>query len=109
MVKDIDDYLLTGFNEGKFITKVRLFSQSKTVGMQGYIKPNKRDFDPSCTYCMLALIISRWMTHRKQYLNEQLQMQKIQKKHNEVAISNIAARGDDLKDKGQTVNNKLMN
>ena len=36
-------------------------------------------------------------------------VESLEKEHNEVAISNIVARGDDLKEKGKTVNNILMN
>ena len=47
MVKDVDGYLLTGSIKIKFIVKVRPFSSAKTVEMQDYIKPTKRDFNPS--------------------------------------------------------------
>ena len=47
MVKDIDGYLLTESIKRKFIVKVLPFSLAKTVDMQDYIKPTKREFDPS--------------------------------------------------------------
>ena len=47
IVKDIDGYLLTESVRRKFIVKVRPFSSAKTLHMQDYIKPTKRDFDPS--------------------------------------------------------------
>ena len=43
MVKDVDGYLLTGFINRKFIVKVRLFSSAKTIDMEDYRKPTKRD------------------------------------------------------------------
>ena len=45
MVKDVDGYLLTGSNR-KFIVKVRPFSSAKTIGMEDYTKPTKREFNP---------------------------------------------------------------
>ena len=47
MVKDIDGYLLTESIKRPFIVKVLPFSLAKTVDMQDYIKPTKREFDPS--------------------------------------------------------------
>ena len=46
MVKDVDGYLLTGFINRKFIVKVRPFSSAKTIDMEDYTKPTKRDFNP---------------------------------------------------------------
>ena len=43
MVKDVDGYLLTGFINKKFIVKVRPFSSAKTIDMEDYRKPTKRD------------------------------------------------------------------
>ena len=46
MVKDVDDYLLTGSINGNFIIKARPFSSPKTIEMEDYTKPTKRDFNP---------------------------------------------------------------
>ena len=46
MVKDIDGYLLTGSINRKFIVKVRPFLPAKTIDMEDYTKPTKRDFNP---------------------------------------------------------------
>ena len=46
MVKDVDGYLLTGSINRKFIVKVRLVSSAKTIDMENYTKPTKRDFNP---------------------------------------------------------------
>ena len=46
MVKDVDDYLLTGSINRKFIVKARPFSSAKTTDMEDYAKPTKRDFNP---------------------------------------------------------------
>ena len=43
MVKDVDGYLLTGSIKRKFIVKVRPFSSAKTIGIEDYRKPTKRD------------------------------------------------------------------
>ena len=46
MVKDVDGYLLTGSINKKFVAKVRTFSSAKTIDMEDYTKPTKRDFNP---------------------------------------------------------------
>ena len=46
MVKNVDEYLLTGSLNSKPIVKVRPFSSSKTSDMSNYIKPTKKDFNP---------------------------------------------------------------
>ena len=46
MIKDVDDYLLTGSLNRKYIVKVRPFSSAKTSDMEYSITPTKRDFDP---------------------------------------------------------------
>ena len=44
-VKDVDRYLLIASINRKFILKIRPFSSAKTLDMQDYIKPTKREFD----------------------------------------------------------------
>ena len=46
MVKDVDDDLLGGSINRNFIVKVRPFSSAKTIDMEDYTKPTKRDFNP---------------------------------------------------------------
>ena len=43
MVKDVDGYLLTGSINSEFIVKLRPFSSAKTIDMEDYTKPTKRD------------------------------------------------------------------
>ena len=45
MVKDVHGYLLTGSIYRKFIAKLRPFSAVKTIDMENYTKPTKRDFN----------------------------------------------------------------
>ena len=46
MVQDVDGYLLTGSINRKFIVKVKPFSSAKTINMEDYTKPTKRNFKP---------------------------------------------------------------
>ena len=46
MVKHVDGYLLTRSINRAFIVKLRLFSSAKTIDMEDYTKPTKRDFNP---------------------------------------------------------------
>ena len=47
MVKDVDGYLLTASIDRKYIAKVRTFCSAKTIDMKNFVKPTKRDFNPS--------------------------------------------------------------
>ena len=89
MVKDIDGYLLTGSIKRKFIVKVRPFSSAKTLDMQDYIKPTKRDFDQ---FLYLLYVGNNGLS-----LEDTLEAtskriiataESLIKEHNEVAISN---------------------
>ena len=89
MVKDIDGYLLTGSIKRKFIVKVRPFSSAKTLDMQDYIKPTKRDFD-QFLYLLyvgnngLSLEDTPEATSKRVIATAE----SLKKEHNEVAISN---------------------
>ena len=87
MVKDIDDYLLTG----DFIVKVRPFSSAETVDMQDYIKPTKRDFGPSL-HLLHAGIHDLSQEDTPEAISKRIiaTAGSLKKKHNEVSISNIS-------------------
>ena len=95
MVKDIDDYLLTGSIKRKFIVKVQPFSSVKTVGMRDYIKPAKRDFDPSL-YLLHVGTNDLWLEDTPLAISKQIIVtaKSLKNEHNEVAILNIVARGE---------------
>ena len=83
MVKDIDGYLLTG----DFIVKVRLFSSAKTVDMQDYIKPTKRDFGPSLLLLHVGINdLSQKDTPEAISKRIIATAESLKKKHNEVSI-----------------------
>ena len=46
MVKDVNGYLQTGSINRKFTVRVRAFSSAKTIDMEDYTKPTKRDLNP---------------------------------------------------------------
>ena len=58
---------------------------------------------------MLALMISS-LEDKPEAIPKRIiaTAESLKKEHNEVAISNIAVRGDDLKDKGKTLSNILI-
>ena len=109
MVKDIDGYLLTGSIKIKFIGQVRPYSSSETVDMQDYVKPTKRDFDPFL-YILHDGTNDLWLEVTLEAISKRIiaTAESLIKEHNEVVISNIAARGDDLKEKGKTLGNILI-
>ena len=87
MVKDIDGYLLTG----DFIVKVRPFSLAKTVDMQDYIKPTKRDFGPSLHLLHVGINdLSQEDTPEAISKRIIATAESLKKKHNEVSIWNIS-------------------
>ena len=109
MMKDVDGYLLTGSINRKFIVKVRPFSSAKTIDMEGYTKPTKRDFNPDLYIIHVGtndlsldgtpeVISSRIIDTAKSLMTEK----------NKVVISNIAPRGDKYKEKGEILS-KVLN
>ena len=109
MVKDVDGYLLTGSINGNFIVKVRPFSSAKTIDMEDYTKPTKRDFNPDLYIIHVGtndlslddtpeVISSRIIGTAKSVMTEK----------NKVVISNIVPRGDKYKEKGEILS-KVLN
>ena len=109
MVKDVDGYLLTGPINRKFIVKVRPFSSAKTIDMEDYTKPTKRDFNPDLYIIHVGtndlslddtpeVISSRIIDTAKSLMTEK----------NKVVISNIVPRGDKYKEKGEILS-KVLN
>ena len=98
MVKDVDGYLWTGSIKRKFIVKVRPFSSARTVDMQVYIKPTKRDFVPSL-YLLHVGTNDLLLEDTPKAISKRIiaTPESLKEEHDEVAISDIVARGDDLK------------
>ena len=109
MVKDVDGYLLTGSIKRKFIMKVRPLSSARTVDMQVYIKSTKCDFDPSL-YLLHVGTNDLLLEDTPEAISKRIiaTAESLKKEHDEVAISDIVARGDDLKKKGKTLSNILI-
>ena len=109
MVKDVDGYLLTGSIKRKFIMKVRPLSSVRTVDMQVYIKSTKCDFDPSL-YLLHVGTNDLLLEDTPEAISKRIiaTAESLKKEHDEVAISDIVARGDDLKEKGKTLSNILI-
>ena len=97
MVKDIGGYLLTGSIKRKIVVKLRPFSSAKTVDMQDYIKPPKREFDPSL-YLLHVGTNDLLLEDTLEVISKRITAtaESLKKEHNEVAISNIVVRWDDL-------------
>ena len=102
MVKDVDGYLLTGSNNSKFTVERRHFSFAKTIDIEDYTKPTKRDFNPDLyklhvgtNYLSLdetpEVILTRIIDTAKPLMTE----------NTKVIFSNIALRGDKYKEKGK--------
>ena len=109
MVKDVDGYLLTGSINRKFIVKVRPFSSAKTIDMEDYTKPTKRDFNPDLYIIHVGtndlslddtpeVISSRIIDTAKSLMTEK----------SKVVISNIVPRGDKYKEKEEILS-KVLN
>ena len=89
--------------------KVLPFSSTKTVDMQDYIEPTKRDFDPS-SYLLHVGTNHLLLEDTPEAISTRIitTAESRKKEHNELAISKIVAHGDDLKEKGKTLNNVLI-
>ena len=109
MVKDVDGYLLTGSIKRKFIMKVRPLSSARTVDIQVYIKSTKCHFDPSL-YLLHVGTNDLLLEDTPEAISKRIiaTAESLKKEHDEVAISDIVARGDDLKEKGKTLSNILI-
>ena len=79
-----------------FLIHILLFPVS--VSIQDYIKQMKREFDPSLNIPHIGTSdLSLEDTSEAIFTQITAIAESLKKEHNEVAISNIAARGDDLK------------
>ena len=103
MCKDTDGYLLTESIKRKFIVKLQSFSCANMVNMQDYVKPTKRDFDPSL-YILYVSTNDLSLEDIPEAISKRIiaTVESLKKEPNEVAISNIVASGDDLEEKGKT-------
>ena len=108
MVKDVDGYLLTGSINRKFIVKVRPFSSAKTVDMEDYIKPTKRDFTPKL--CVLHVGTNDLpLDDSPNEIAERIlnTAESLKSENTELIISNVVPRGDKYKDKGESLSEVL--
>ena len=71
--------------------------------MQDYVKPTKRDFDPSL-YILYVGTNDLSLEDIPEAISKRIiaTVESLKKEPNEVAISNIVASGDDLEEKGKT-------
>ena len=86
------------------------FSSTKTVGMQDYIMPKKWKFDHSL-YILLVGSNGLSLEDTPEALSKRViaTAESLKKEHNEVTNSNIiVARAGDLKEKGKTPSNILI-
>ena len=109
MDKVIDGNLLRGSLKREFIVKVRPFSSAKTVNMQDYYKPIKRDFRPSLRILHIDTN-DLSLKDTLEVISKRIiaTAESLKKLHNKVAISNIIVREDNLTEKGKTLNNVLI-
>ena len=109
MVKDVNVYLLTASINRKFIVKVRPFSSAKTIDMEDYTKPTKRDLHPDLYILHVGTndfslderpeaISSRIIDTAKSPMTEKTKM----------IISNIVPTGEKYKEKGEMLS-KMIN
>ena len=99
MVKDVDGYLLTGSINRKFIVKVRLVSSAKTIDMEIYTKPTKRDFNP-VLYILRVGTNDFALDDTPEVISNCIITR--------IIISNTESRGDKYKEKGE-MHIKVMN
>ena len=77
--------------------------------MQDCIKPRKRDFDPSL-HLLHVDTNDLSLEDTPEAISKRIiaTAESLKKEHNEIGISNIVVHGDDLKEKGKTLSNILI-
>ena len=109
MLKNVDGYLLTGFIYRKFIVKVRPFSSAKTINIEDYTKHIKRDFNPNL--CILHVVTNDLsLDEAPEVISSGIMdtVKSLMTEINKMVISNIVARGDKCKEKGEILS-KFIN
>ena len=109
MVKDIDGYLLAGSINRKFIVKVRPFLSAKTIDMEDYTKPTKRDFNPDL-HILHAGTNDHSLDDRPEAISSRIidTAKSLMTEKNKTIFSNIVSRGDKCKKKGEILS-KVIN
>ena len=95
-------YLLIGSINRKYIVKPRPFSLAKITEKKDYIKPTKSDFDPNLYIIHIGTNDVSQEDSPKTILEQEIETTEYLKTETSIVIvSNIIARGDKFKEKGE--------
>ena len=109
MLKKTDGYLPTNFINHKFIVKIRVFPAAKTEDMKDHIKPTKCNFDPYLYIFHAGTNDFSLDKTDAETATDIINVAKLLKStHSDVAVSAIAARADNFKEKAAEVNKCLV-
>ena len=110
MVKNVNGFFLTKNIKHRFLVKVRSFSSAKVSCMNDHAKPTMRDFDPE--HIILHVGTNDLNSERtaSQIANSVITLATTLKNdNNKIHISLIVPRFDNLNNKVNEVNNRLIN
>ena len=110
MVKDVGGYLLTASINGKFIVKVTPFFPSKTIDMEDYTKPTKRDFNPDL-YILHVETNNLSLDDTTEVISNRIidTAKSLMTEKNKIIIPNIAPRGEDISESSHNFENDPNN
>lgn len=110
MVKKVNGFLLTKKVNHKCLVKVRSFSGAKVRCLHDYVKPTLRDFNPDHIILHVGTNDLNSEKTSSQIANSIIELHNSLKTiDNEITVSLIVPRADNLNNKAIEVNNRLIN
>ena len=110
MVKKVNGFFLTKDIKHKYLVKVRSFNSAKTRCMQDHVKPTIRDFNPEHIIIHVGTNDLNSEKTASQIANSIVELAlSLKSESNKIYISLIVPRYDELNNKVNEVNFRLMN
>ena len=110
MVKKVNGFFLTKDIKHKYLVKVRSFSSAKTRCMQDHVKPTIRDFNPEHIIIHVGTNDLNSEKTASQIANAIVELAtSLKSETNKIYVSLIVPRFDELNNKANEVNIRLMN
>ena len=109
MVRNVNGFLMTRNLNHKCLVKVRYFPGAKVRCLHDYVKPTMRDFNPNQIILHVGINDLNSEKTSSQIANAIIDLHNsLKADNNDITISLIAPRGDNLNSKANEVNNWLV-
>ena len=110
MVKKVNGFHLTKHIKHKYLVKVRSFSSAKTRCMHDHVKPTMRDFNPEHVIIHVGTNDLNSDKTASQIANSIVELAlSLKNENNNIYVSLIVPRNDNLNNKVNEVNSRLTN